>query len=121
MADDPKFAHFDGRELAQRRADAGKAYLPFLRTPSMHCGVYHLEAGSKDGQSPHDEDELYYVQSGKGQFFADGQNIDVKTGSLIYVKAYQQHYFHSIEEDLSVLVVFSTYVRHNQNADDVIR
>ena len=108
MADDPTLAAFQLADVDRTRSEQQQSYLEFLRTKSMHCGVYHLKAGSKDPQSPHQEDELYYVQRGTAKFFADGQDVDVAPGSILFVKALAKHYFHSIEEDLTVLVVFST-------------
>ena len=114
MADDPSLAVFDMAELERTRAKEQKSYLEFLRTKSMHCGVYHLAAGSKDPQSPHTEDELYYIRSGIAKFFADGKDVNVAPGSILYVAAHEKHYFHSIEEDLTVLVFFSTAMPHEK-------
>lgn len=108
MADDPRLASFEMSDLEQTRREQNRAYLEFLRTNSMHCGIYHLAAGSEDSQSPHEEDELYYVQHGVGKFLADGKDVDVVPGSILFVKANEKHHFHSIEEDLTLLVFFST-------------
>ena len=47
--------------LEEQQAKTGKAYLEFLRAPAMSAGLYVLPAGGTDGQSPHQEDEMYYV------------------------------------------------------------
>ena len=94
-------------DLMKKRSDSGKSYLPFLNVSTMHCGVYHLAAGAKDGQSPHSEDEVYYVENGIAKIHIDGTDHDVKPGSVIFVKAGDKHYFHSIKEDLDLLVFFS--------------
>ena len=94
-------------DLMKKRAESGRAYLPFLNVPTMHCGLYHLAAGAKDGQSPHSEDEVYYVENGTAKIHIDGTDHDVKPGSVIFVKAGDKHYFHSIKEDLDLLVFFS--------------
>ena len=41
-------------------------YREFLRVPDLSAGLYVLEAGATDPQSPHTEDELYYVVAGRG-------------------------------------------------------
>ena len=115
MAQDPSFAQFEFSDLDKTRSEQNKTYLEFLRTESMHCGIYHLAAGSEDRQSPHDEDELYYVQSGTGKFLADGKDVDVKPGTVLYVKADEKHRFHSIKEDLTILVFFSTAKTASKN------
>ena len=98
---------FDMTTLETQRADRGGPWLEFLRVPSMYGGVYHLPAGSRDGQSPHTEDEVYYVHSGKSKFHMDGNEFDVAPGMVLFVPANRKHYFHEIVEDLTLLVFFS--------------
>lgn len=98
---------FDLTALNQQRADKGGPWLEFLNVDSMYCGVYHLAAGAKDGQKPHTEDEVYFVQSGRSGFHMDGQEFDVAPGSILFVPANKTHYFHDITEDLTMLVFFS--------------
>lgn len=98
---------YEFKDLNARRAGENRTYLPFLNVETMHCGIYHLKAGAKDGQSPHTEDEVYYVESGKGKFHVDGEEMDVRPGTILFVPAHKKHYFHDITEDLSLLVFFS--------------
>ncbi len=94
--------------LNQQRADSDNpAWLQFLSVDTLRCGIYHLAAGSHDGQSPHSEDEVYYVQSGRSKFHMDGQEFDCQPGTLLFVPAHKPHYFHDITEDLTLLVFFS--------------
>jgi len=97
----------DLQEPAGPGGDAPRAYREILRVPSMSAGVYELRARCIDGQSPHREDELYFVLRGEATFTASGQRRKVKTGSLIYVRAGVEHRFEEIVEDLRLLVVFS--------------
>ncbi len=39
----------------------------FLRVPAMSAGIYVLPAGATDKQTPHQEDEIYYVVRGKAK------------------------------------------------------
>lgn len=73
----------------------------------MRVGLYVVPAGGIDEQQPHAQDELYYVASGRGMLRVEGEELTVGPGSVIYVRAHAAHCFHSISEDLSVLVVFS--------------
>ena len=91
---------------AQRRRSAG-AYLEFLRVPALSAGVYALAAGAVDRQSPHRQDELYYVVRGRARMRAGEEDRAVGPGSVIFVAADVRHEFHAIEEDLSVLVFFA--------------
>ena len=44
---------------------AGDQWREFLRAGMFSAGVYRLSAGEIDRQTPHAEDELYYVLAGK--------------------------------------------------------
>jgi mannose-6-phosphate isomerase-like protein (cupin superfamily) len=98
---------FEIGELERQRAKQAGSYLEFLRVPSMSAGVYVLAAGAPDLQSPHQQDELYYVVRGKGRVRAGSEDRSVQTGSLIFVAAHAQHRFYDIEEELTVLVFFA--------------
>jgi mannose-6-phosphate isomerase-like protein (cupin superfamily) len=94
-------------EIERQRAEQGKAYLEFLRVPSMSAGVYVLAAGSVDGQSPHRQDEMYYVIQGKARMRAGSDDRSVRQGSVVFVAAEVEHRFYDIEEELTVLVFFA--------------
>ena len=101
------FAEFDWSKLEAERAKSKKPWLAFIDNSTMTCGVYRLAKGSKDGQSPHALDEVYYVVSGKAKFKAGDKTVDCKPGSVLFVKAKVEHRFFDIEEDLTTLVFFS--------------
>ena len=94
-------------QLISQRAGSNKLYLEFLKVPDLSMGLYILPAGGTDPQSPHTEDEVYYVVSGRAQILVAEENRDVQTGSIIYVEKNVAHRFHSIEEELTVLVFFA--------------
>jgi len=104
---------FQMDELNEQRDKKGRAYLSFLDVDSMHCGVYHLKAGAEDGQQPHDEDEVYYVERGKAKFTFGDRETKVEPGTVLFVPAKMKHRFHDIEEDLTLLVFFS---KHNNSS-----
>jgi mannose-6-phosphate isomerase-like protein (cupin superfamily) len=94
-------------QLISRRTDSNNAYLEFLKVPDLSMGLYVLPAGGTDSQSPHTEDEVYYIVSGKAQIKVADENRSVQTGSIVYVAKNVDHRFHSIEEDLTVIVFFA--------------
>ena len=102
-----KAATFNIDDLRRDRAASGRSYLPFLNVPTLRTGLYELAAGSEDGQNPHDDDEVYYVLSGRAQLSVAGESQEVAPGDVIFVGANVEHHFHDITEDLSVLVFFS--------------
>jgi mannose-6-phosphate isomerase-like protein (cupin superfamily) len=98
---------FETISIEEQRRQSGKTYSEFLRESSMSAGVYVLAAGSVDQQSPHKEDELYYIVKGKGRMRAGSEDHRVGPGSLIYVAADVDHRFYDIEVELTVLVFFA--------------
>ena len=94
-------------ELEKKRAQAQKKYLEFLRVPAMSAGVYALAAGSADPQSPHKEDEMYYVVRGRARMRSGSEDQPVGAGSVIFVGAGVEHRFYDIAEELVVLVFFA--------------
>ena len=59
-----------------------------------------------DPQSPHGEDELYYVVSGRGRVRVGAAARKIQPGSLVFVAATVPHTFYDIAERLELLVVF---------------
>lgn len=94
------------RDVESTRAEAGRLYEEFLRVPDLSAGLYVLEAGATDPQSPHTEDELYYVVRGRGRVTVGEDVRDVVPGSLVFVAARVPHRFHDVDERLELLVVF---------------
>ena len=94
-------------DLESLRLGAGRAYLEFLREPSMSVGLYTLPAGGTDGQSPHTEDEIYIVMAGRASFTAGNETRDAGPGDVIFVPAHVPHRFHDISQELRILVVFA--------------
>jgi quercetin dioxygenase-like cupin family protein len=98
---------FELSEVAAEREQSGRPYLEFLRVPSLSVGLYVLPAGGVDPQKPHTEDEVYYVVSGAGSIRVGQDDRRVQAGSVVFVAANVEHRFHSITEDLSILVFFA--------------
>ncbi|MGB6443173.1 MAG: cupin domain-containing protein [Thermoplasmata archaeon] len=85
----------------------GRRYTEFLRVPALSAGVYVLPAGAVDGQSPHTEDEIYYVVRGRGRFRSGDKDRAAGPGDVFHVPARMPHEFHSIAEELVLFVVFA--------------
>jgi mannose-6-phosphate isomerase-like protein (cupin superfamily) len=103
----PKVAAFDLTELAARRAQGTDPWLEFLSTSTLRTGLYVLPAGGTDHQTPHREDEVYHVVAGRAVLDVDGESHPVHAGSIVYVRAGVAHHFHSIQEELRVVVFFA--------------
>jgi mannose-6-phosphate isomerase-like protein (cupin superfamily) len=94
-------------QLITQRAESNKLYLEFHKLPDLSMGIYVLPVGGTDPQSPHSENEVYYVVSGKAQIMVADENRHVQAGSIVYVEKNVAHHFHSIEEQLTLLVFFT--------------
>jgi len=103
----PNAAFFDLAQVEEQRTQKSKRYLEFLRVPAMSAGVYVLPTGGSDPQSPHREDEMYYVVRGRARMRAGAEDQAVREGSLIFVAAGVEHRFYDIAEELVVLVFFA--------------
>jgi mannose-6-phosphate isomerase-like protein (cupin superfamily) len=99
---------FELSNLVEKQETSGEPYFEFLRVPALSCGIYSLSAGSKDLQSPHDEDEVYFVVSGRGRLRVGDEDRAVGPGSILYVRATSEHSFFEIDEDMTLLVFFAS-------------
>jgi mannose-6-phosphate isomerase-like protein (cupin superfamily) len=97
-------------QLGERRQAAAQTYLEFVRVPALSLGLYELPAGGTDPQKPHTEDEVYWVTSGRATVTVADEEQAVAPGSVTYVAAGVPHRFHSIAEDLTLLVFFAPAV-----------
>ena len=75
--------------------------------PDLSTGLYVLEAGTADPQTPHGEDEVYVVIRGRGRFRAGDDAQEIGPGSVLFVPARLEHRFLEIRERLEVLVFFA--------------
>ena len=98
---------FELAQLISQRKSSDKLYLEFLKVPDLSMGIYILPAGGADPQSPHTEDEVYYVISGVAKIKVANEDRDVQAGSIVYVAKNVEHRFHSIKEELTVIVFFA--------------
>ncbi len=102
-------AEFQAVELgdiaARAKAAAGGYAGNVLRSDLLSVGLYTLPVGGKDEQTPHKEDEVYYAVRGRASIRVGDSDHPVQPGTLLYVPAGDEHYFHDISEEL-VLVVF---------------
>jgi mannose-6-phosphate isomerase-like protein (cupin superfamily) len=98
---------FEYRDVLDSQQQSGDRYLQFLNAGSMSLGLYVLPAGATDLQTPHAEDEIYYVVSGRGAITVAGERRRVEPGSIVFVAKEVDHRFVDIEEELKLLVFFA--------------
>ncbi len=75
-----------------------------LRNGSMKIGLYAPD--SVDEQTPHNQDELYLIVSGSGEFVKNGERMVFQPNTAIFVEAGADHRFENFSDDFSTWVVF---------------
>ena len=98
---------FELDHVTAQRSKLNQPYLEFLHVPSLSAGLYVLPAGAVDTQEPHTADELYYIISGRGFIQVGTESRAIQAGTVLYVEANVEHRFHTIEEDLTILVYYA--------------
>ena len=98
---------YDLADVLAAHAEAGTLYHEFVRAPSLSTGLYLLPAGAADSQQPHTEDEVYYIIDGRAHIRVADEDRAVAAGSVVFVAAGVEHRFHTIVEDLKILVFFA--------------
>jgi mannose-6-phosphate isomerase-like protein (cupin superfamily) len=78
-----------------------------LVSDDLSVGTYSIPAGGLDDQTPHSEDEIYVVQSGRATLVTNSETAPVGPGSVIFVPAGEAHQFTEILEDLAMVVIFA--------------
>ena len=97
--------HHDFARLPGELQKKGGVWNASIDNKTLTTGIDPLKKGSADGPSPHKLDEIYDVVKGKSKF--EGEVVDARPGSVLFVAAHAKHRFLDIEEDLRLLVFFS--------------
>lgn len=59
-----------------------------------------------DPQTPHDQDELYFIMQGSGEFVLAGERYSCSAGDAFFVPAGLSHRFENFSDDFGTWVVF---------------
>ncbi|MBA2580301.1 MAG: cupin domain-containing protein [Thermoleophilaceae bacterium] len=82
-------------------------FAEFFRAETLSLTAAFWPASGVDDQQPHSEDEVYFVVAGRGRLRVADEDRDIEPGTVVYVAAGVEHRFHSITDDLEVLVFWS--------------
>ena len=111
---DPPWLAFTMESLRAKRKPDENVWNRFLDVATMRFGLYMLpvKLGGDDALT-HDVDEVNMVVKGRGKFKIGDDEIDVRPGSVVWVRRGVAHTFHSLSEDLEVLILLP--VRHGRS------
>lgn len=84
--------------------DKGECYFYPIKHGSMRVGIYAPRG--TDPQKPHDQDEIYIIQQGTGEFELDSEVMRFQPGDVLFVKAGATHLFKNFSDDFMTWVVF---------------
>lgn len=89
--------------LAQLPA-TGERYVVSFRHGTMRLGLYAPR--DRDAQQPHQQDELYVVVTGRGDFVCAGTRTTFGPGDVLFATAGVAHRFENFSDDFATWVVF---------------
>jgi mannose-6-phosphate isomerase-like protein (cupin superfamily) len=92
------------KALQSVRNSVDGLYAVLLENGSMELG-YYKPIGT-DEQSPHDQDEIYIVQTGHGTLLCGDQSIPFEPGDALFVAASVDHRFVNFSDDFGAWVIF---------------
>lgn len=93
-----------GVDLAQSLAEGERPFVVGLKAGTMSVELFAPRG--VDAQTPHAQDELYLVRSGRSRFLRGEASVEVEAGDLLFVPAGLFHRFEDFSDDFSVWVVF---------------
>ncbi len=84
--------------------NSNKFFAEFFRRDTLSVEVYKPDR--VDLQNPHDQDELYIIIAGSGDFLYEREIIPFKAGDFLFVPAGVVHRFQNFTDDFSTWVIF---------------
>ncbi len=107
MSDDTILAPKWRWTLAEAQAwplEPGRASPNLFRHGTLNLRWYAPRG--RDSQTPHEQDEIYVVASGRGSFLVDRVRLPFGPGDALFVPAGAEHRFEDFTDDLAAWVVF---------------
>lgn len=82
----------------------GERFAAALSNGSMSVELYAPRGN--DPQTPHAQDELYFITAGRATFTLAGESTACAAGDVLFVPAGAEHRFSAFTEDFVTWVVF---------------
>ncbi|MBK8556567.1 MAG: cupin domain-containing protein [Lewinellaceae bacterium] len=90
--------------LKQLSGHEGSTFLELFRHGTMSVELYKPEG--LDLQQPHEQDDIYIVLHGHGQFLHGSTQVSFGPGDLLFVPAGIEHRFLDFSDDFCTWVIF---------------
>ena len=85
-------------------ASKDERYGILLEHGTLELGYYAPDGA--DPQSPHEQDEVYVIQTGRGTFLLGEEEQDFVPGEALFVPAGVEHRFLNFSSDFGAWVIF---------------
>jgi mannose-6-phosphate isomerase-like protein (cupin superfamily) len=85
---------------------AGEHAVAILKRGSLDVRLALAPRVPPTDVTPHAQDEVYVIVSGRGILFHDGKREHFESGDLLFVAAGTEHRFEDYSDDLAVWVIF---------------
>ena len=90
--------------IGQLKQETEKPFTILMKHGTM--SVEYFAPQKTDTQSPHQQDELYVIARGHGQFNRNGEILECKAGDVLFVPAGMDHHFANFTDDFATWVIF---------------
>jgi len=97
---------FDLDQYLEKIKNNSSYFYTFINRDSLATGILVLKPGEKDTQTPHENDEVYFVISGDGFLKIKDKDYKVSKNKLFFVAKDVKHHFHGNSKELVVLYFF---------------
>jgi len=94
-------------EAADQLATDGEVEVESIRRDSFSFHVMRFEPGDEDSMHSHNEDEMYYVDTGTATLKTEEGSVDVEEGDVIHLEPGTDHQFTGFEDEFVVTVVYA--------------
>jgi mannose-6-phosphate isomerase-like protein (cupin superfamily) len=91
-------------DTLESRPDRAQQFVVAFKRGSVTVEMYAPRL--VDGQSPHEQDELYCIHRGEGEIVVAGERRIYSTGDMIFVPARVEHRFENFSADFATWVIF---------------
>jgi mannose-6-phosphate isomerase-like protein (cupin superfamily) len=103
----PNFKSYTKAKIESPRSATANVWNPFLQQSNVILGLYLLpRVAGGDGRLVHSFDELNIVTAGSAKFQVGSEIVDVKEGTIMFVREGRGHWFHSLTEDTDILILW---------------
>ncbi len=91
-------------EMIQRLDDEKRLFVKGIDHGSMYVELYRPD--KIDLQKPHDQDEIYVIVSGTGDFQNGSEVVKFQPHDVLFVPAGREHRFLNFTDDFKTWVIF---------------